>query len=192
MPKKKDGKSSKKGAPKDWGATARETWVNIEVRNSKWASMRFTSLMRTTETLETVRRLIVDQHQVSLDAGMRMYLGAECDPDCEFQPSDFMLRLEELEMVGGSKNDRIRNIVTYEHAPFASALQLPPLAIPIPVASLPRGMSTNIPRGMVTAAMLVNGAARPDSAVKGEEGDGGDEEGGDGDEGSEGGDEEGD
>jgi hypothetical protein len=133
--------------------------------------MRFTSLMSTTETLETVRRLIVDQHQVCIDAGMRLYLGAACDPDCEFQPSDYMLRLEELKMVGGARNDRVTNIVTYEHAPFTSALRLPPLAIPMPVTSLPRGMSTSIPRGMTTAAMLANGAARPD-AVKGEGGDG--------------------
>ena len=153
MPKK----GSKKAGPKDWGKVQRENWVNVEVRNSKWASMRFTSLMRTTETLETVRRLIIDQHQVSIDEGLRMYLGTECVPECEFQSSDFRLRLQELGMIGGSKNDKVVNVITYQYAPFESALRLPPLAIPTSVATLAKGMSTNIPRGVATAAMFVNG-----------------------------------
>jgi len=175
MPKKKVSKKRKAPA-KDWGATDRVTWVFVEIRNHKWTSMRSTTVMRTTETLETVRRLIVDQHKVPGGADLRLFLGVGTDPECEFEHADFGLRLEELKMTGGSLNDRVVAIVTYQHAPFDSALRLPPLAMAIPVAALPQGMSTHIPRGIVTAAMLAAGVER--TGTVGTEGD----EGGDADE----------
>ena len=63
MPKKAK-KGSKKGSKGgfDWATADREKWAHVEVRNNRWCTMRFTALLNTTETLETVRRLIVDRH----------------------------------------------------------------------------------------------------------------------------------
>lgn len=61
MPKKggkKGGKKGKKG-PTDWGEMPREKWVEVEVRNGAWTSMRFIERLSTTTKIVRALNLIV-------------------------------------------------------------------------------------------------------------------------------------
>merc|ERR1712187_892683 len=100
---------------KDWGDIPREKFVYLEVRNSAWASMRFTQLLATSVPLEVVRQLIITQHNVVGNQGLRLFLGEAYTAENEFKPEDFTMKLEELKIAGGSKNDHVRQVVTYEH-----------------------------------------------------------------------------
>ena len=69
--------------------------------------------------------MIIERHSIVGTHGLRLFLGEECTAQNEFKPEDFFVSLEELSMTGGSKNDQIKYIITYEHAPFSSILNLP-------------------------------------------------------------------
>ena len=63
--------------------------------------------------------------EAEVGVNFRLFLGEGCDDDALFEPSDYAMSLAELQIVGGSKNDGVRQVVTYEHAPFESILGLP-------------------------------------------------------------------
>ena len=46
----------------EWGEIPRELFVNLEVRNSAWQSMRFVECVSTAQPLDAVRALIVAKH----------------------------------------------------------------------------------------------------------------------------------
>mmetsp|Transcript_39454 Transcript_39454/g.65433 ORF Transcript_39454/g.65433 Transcript_39454/m.65433 type:complete len:180 (+) Transcript_39454:40-579(+) len=126
-PKKRKGKGRKKSPKKnvDWGSVQRELFAYLEIRNSAWASMRFTQLISTSQPMEAVRKLIIERHQVVASLGLRLFLGEECTSHNEFKPEDFGLPLEELGVHGGSQNDHVHRVITYEYTPFRSILNIP-------------------------------------------------------------------
>jgi hypothetical protein len=126
--RKSSGKVSTKNI--DWMTLQTEQFVYVEVRNSVWQSMRFTQLMSTSMPLECVRQLIVDRHKVTDVDGLRLFLGEAVVKELEFKEEDYGVPLKELKINGSSKNDHVRQIVTYEYAPFKSVLQLPRLDEP--------------------------------------------------------------
>jgi len=58
---KKGGKKGKKG-PVDWGAQQIERYVEVEVRNSAWQSLRFTQVLPTSTKLVRERHDHISRH----------------------------------------------------------------------------------------------------------------------------------
>eukprot|EP00965_Chrysotila_dentata_P216813 6189592-Pleurochrysis_carterae.AAC.2 len=157
--KKKGGKKKKLAKAVDWGAMPHERFVYIEVgsprcccdfehadmstknklfllgcvqvRNSAWASMRFTVEVSSLQPLETVRQIIIDRHAAVSSQGLRLFLGEECTPENEFKAEDYSLPLEELNIQGGSKNDHFEQVITYEHTPFSKSILNIPRGLPM-------------------------------------------------------------
>ena len=120
--KKGGGKKGKKG-PIDWGAQPRETYVDLEVRNSTWQSMRFTQRMPTSSKIEAVVQLIVDKHRVAGMHGLQLYLGEELDEASLLRPEEYGLSLKDVKCAGGSINDHVLQVLTYDYAPHQSSEQ---------------------------------------------------------------------
>ena len=68
------------------------------------------------------------------------------------------LSLAELQIVGGSKNDGVRQVVTYEYAPFESILGLPRSGSVAPPSG-PRTSLSYQPSNPEAAAAAVKAAA---------------------------------
>ena len=124
MPKK--GGKGKKKKEDEWGSIPREQWITLEVKNSAWQTMRFLELMSTKEPLEAVRAVIIAKHRLGGEAGLRLFRGDGVDEENLFKSSDYAMSLDDLKIVGGSKNDTmLRQVITYDYAPFQSILNLP-------------------------------------------------------------------
>ena len=119
MPKKGGGKKGKKGkkGPEDWGALPRDRWVMLEVRNSLWQSLRFTHLMKTSENIHTLVDLIRARHNIASVSDLNLYLGEGADEAAQLRPEEYGLSLADVKVPGGSVNDHILQVVTYEYAP---------------------------------------------------------------------------
>ena len=118
----KKGKGKGKKGPVDWGAQPRETYVDLELRNSCWQSMRFTKRLPTSTKLSEVVQLIVDRHEVthtdpSRDplGALSLYLGEEVDPDTVIRPEEYGLSLKDIKVAGGSINDHVVSVITYDY-----------------------------------------------------------------------------
>ena len=104
--------------------------------------MRFSQMISTSEPLDRVRQLIMDNHSVVSSQGLRLFLGTECADENLLKPDDYSLSLTDLSIAGGSPNDHVEQIITYEYAPFApykgSEGKMGVLALPrgIPLAPL--------------------------------------------------------
>ena len=157
---KKGGKKKKKEP--EWGEIPRELFVNLEVRNSAWQSMRFVECVSTAQPLDAVRALIVAKHiaprEAEVGVNFRLFRGAGCDDDALFEPSDYAMSLAELQIVGGSKNDGVHQVVTYEYAPFESILGLPRSGLVAPPLSPGTSLSYR-PSNPEAAAAAVKAAA---------------------------------
>ena len=157
---KKGGKKKKKEP--EWGEIPRELFVNLEVRNSAWQSMRFVECVSTAQPLDAVRALIVAKHiaprEAEVGVNFRLFRGEGCDDDALFEPSDYALSLAELQIVGGSKNDGVRQVVTYEYAPFESILGLPRSGLVAPPL-MPGTSLSYKPSNAEAAAAAVKAAA---------------------------------
>ena len=94
--------------------------------------MRFTQMLPVSEPLEAVRQLIVERHKVASSQGLQLYLGEECIEQNEFKPEDYSVSLQELSVEGGSQNDAVRQVITYEHAPFSASILQVPRNLPLP------------------------------------------------------------
>ncbi|KAL1530227.1 hypothetical protein AB1Y20_001142 [Prymnesium parvum] len=126
-------KKKAKKKEEDWGALEKVEYVTLEIRNSDWASMRFMHLAATTMTLDSVRKLIMEEHSVPSAAGLRLFMGAGVSEESLLKPEDFNLSLDQLSITGGSKNDNILQVITYEYQPFKSILNVPRFARPTPL-----------------------------------------------------------
>ena len=150
----KKGGSAKSSSKVDWATVPREQFVYLEVRararrdapsrprpsrptatracaarpqvcNSMWASMRFTQLLPTSAPLELVRQLIIERHRVVAVEDLRLFLGEAAKAEAEFRQEEYMLKLSDLHVPGGSKNDHVKATITYDYPHFKSMLQLP-------------------------------------------------------------------
>ena len=98
------GKKGKKG-PEDWGKLEIEKYVLLEVRNSVWQSMRFTTRLPTSTKIKAVVALIMDRHRVASAQGMSLYLGEQVDETALLRPEEYGLALKDVKVPGGSIND---------------------------------------------------------------------------------------
>ena len=99
-----------------------------QVRNAEWQSMRFSQLLSTSEPLDRVRQLIMDNHSVVSSQGLKLFLGTECEDENLLRPEDYGLTLSDLSVAGGSPNDHVAQVITYQYAPYKgshSILNLP-------------------------------------------------------------------
>ena len=75
--KKGGGKKGKKG-PVDWGAQQMERYVEVEVRNSAWQSLRFTQMLPTSTKLVSaflmLTKLSCSQHRRETPKCLLVYL----------------------------------------------------------------------------------------------------------------------
>lgn len=154
MPKKGGkgkGKKGKKG-PVDWAEQNLEKFVELEVRNSVWASMRFTVRMSTKSKIvrrklefgspgscdhsltslsspprgvallqDSIVKLIMDRHRIAGLHGLNLYLGEAVDEAALLRPEEYWLSLKEIKVDGGSLNDHVVQVVTYDYAPHRTA-----------------------------------------------------------------------
>lgn len=128
--KKKGGKKKKE---EDWGLITKEKYVMLEIRNADWQSMRFAQLVAVSRPLDSVRQMIMEEHQVPSAAGLRLFLGAETSEENLLKTEDYSLSLAELSINGGAKNDHVEQVITYDYGPFKSILNLPRGTRPAPL-----------------------------------------------------------
>jgi len=126
MPKKGGKKGGKKKEVQDWGLLRRDCHVLLEVRNRHWQSLRFEKMMKVWDTLEQVRGVLVEEHKLASSSELKLYVGEACVEEALVMPDDYALTLEEMRVTGGSENDRVRQVITYEYKPYEeSILNLP-------------------------------------------------------------------
>ena len=194
---KKGGKKGKKG-PVDWGAQQIERYVEVEVRNSAWQSLRFTQVLPTSTKLVRERHdhisrndhhraprpvthlsthalshyrhfsllfsplltsahplllwppqgkivdLIIERHQVSGVRGLNLYLGEAIDEISLLSPAEYGLSLADVKFPGGSLNDHVLQVVTYDYVPHKGGETE---AAPGAMAARSYGV-LNLPRGV--------------------------------------------
>ena len=120
MPKKgggkKGGKKGKKG-PEDWGTLPRPKFVELDVRNSEWRTMRFTVRLPTSTKIKHIVEMIVERHRVAGASGLQLYLGEDIDETNLLRPDEYGLAIGDVKVQGGSINDHVLQVVTYEYAP---------------------------------------------------------------------------
>lgn len=74
-------------------------------------------------------QLIIEQHKLAGRHGLALYLGAATDAEKLLRPEDdYGLSLASLKVPGGSLNDHVTQIVTYEYKAHqtATASSMPP------------------------------------------------------------------
>ena len=73
-------------------------------------------------TLSPVRQnelisLIVDKHQVVGSHGLNLYLGEQVEEASMLRPEEYGLSLADVKCPGGSINDHVLQVVTYDYLP---------------------------------------------------------------------------
>ena len=148
MPKKGGGKKGKKGkkGPEDWGTKIMEKYVEVEVRNSVWQTLRFTQRLPTSTRIVRDRRaasfepvpflsaafvrvrpqkvlvdMIIEQHKVAGMHGLSLYLGEGMSEDSLLKPEEYGLSLADVRCPGGSMNDHVLQVVTYDYGPHRTS-----------------------------------------------------------------------
>jgi hypothetical protein len=155
MPKKGGGKKGKKGkkGPVDWAQLGQEKYVDVEVRNSVWQSLRFTQRLpvstkivraahsrhsswavdASTESMtgsrpslaacaqEQLVKLVIERHQVAGMHGLSLYLGESVEEASLLRPEEYGLSLGDVKCPGGSINDHVLQVVTYDYQPHRTA-----------------------------------------------------------------------
>ena len=66
-------------------------------------------------------KLIIDRHQVAGMQGLNLYIGEECVEESLLRPEEYGLSLADVKCSGGSINDHVRQVLTYDYAPHRSA-----------------------------------------------------------------------
>ena len=83
-------------------------------------------MMKVWDTLEQVRGVLVEEHKLASSSELKLYVGEACVEEALVMPDDYALTLEEMRVTGGSENDRVRQVITYEYKPYEeSILNLP-------------------------------------------------------------------
>ena len=62
-------------------------------------------------------KLIIDKHKVAGMTGLTLYLGETADESSLLRPEEYGLSLADVKCPGGSINDHVLQVVTYEYAP---------------------------------------------------------------------------
>jgi len=118
MGKKGKGKGGKKKKePEDFAKKQVEKYVTVEIRNSIWQTMRFTQRVKTTSTIQTLINLIMARHNIAGTYGLTLYIGEKMDESSLLQPQEYDKMLAEVNVYGGSINDNVLQVVTYEYMP---------------------------------------------------------------------------
>eukprot|EP00908_Phaeocystis_cordata_P007794 Transcript_1847.p3 GENE.Transcript_1847~~Transcript_1847.p3 ORF type:complete len:140 (+),score=76.76 Transcript_1847:148-567(+) len=133
MPKKGGKKGKGKKKEEDWGTIAREQYVTIEMRNSKWQSMRFKNVLAISEPIDLLRQMVIDEHRLGGSQGLKLFLGELNTDDALIKPEDYTQPISSLQVPCGTKNDQIIQVVTYSYEPFASILNIPREVTPAPM-----------------------------------------------------------
>ena len=88
--------------------------------------MRFTLFGLSTSTPGAhVVQEIIDRHIVASYDALRIYIGAELDDTKAIKPDEYDMPLRAWGIDGGSKNDHVSCVITYEYEPFKSVVHVP-------------------------------------------------------------------
>lgn len=130
MPAKKKatgGKKKKKksdAAKEDVKAPPPTKYVNVEICNATWKSMRFTTRMSVDEPVSKIVQQLQARHSVGIK-GLRLYLGEEVVTE-KLIDIELKQTLNDIGIIGGSPIfDSFRQVITYDYPPFRSVLNLP-------------------------------------------------------------------
>ena len=66
-------------------------------------------------------KLIIDKHKVAGMTGLTLYLGETADESSLLRPEEYGLSLADVKCPGGSINDHVLQVLTYEYAPHRTA-----------------------------------------------------------------------
>ena len=86
-----------------------------------WQTLRFTTRLSTNAKVETLVNLIMEQHKVAGRQGLSLYLGDAVDESAILRPEEWGLSLADVRVVGGSLNDHVTQVVTYDCAAHRTA-----------------------------------------------------------------------
>ena len=95
----------------------RPKFVELEVRNSEWQTMRFNVRLPVSTKIKSVVEMIVSRHRVAGTQGLSIYIGDEIDDAALVRPDEWGLAIGDVKVQGGSINDHVLQVVTYEYAP---------------------------------------------------------------------------
>ena len=62
-------------------------------------------------------KLIIEKHQVAGAQGLTLYLGDAVEETNMLRPEEYGLSLKDVKCPGGSINDHVLQVVTYDYAP---------------------------------------------------------------------------
>ena len=73
-------------------------------------------------------KLIMDRHRIAGTHGLSLYLGELVDEAAILRPEEYHLSLAEVKVTGGSINDHVLQVITYDYRPHrtADAETMPP------------------------------------------------------------------
>lgn len=123
-PKKKAGKKKKKNADSAAPKEPAKEYVQLEVSNCVWRSMRLSLTMSTDEPISNVIAALQKFHHVGTKS-LKLYVGSAVE---DSQQIDLAANptLKAIGIVGGSPIfDGFRAAITYDFLPFRSVLNLP-------------------------------------------------------------------
>ena len=66
-------------------------------------------------------KLIIEQHKIAGMHGLSLYLGDAVDESALLRPEEYGLSLADVKCPGGSLNDHVLQVVTYDYAPHRTA-----------------------------------------------------------------------
>ena len=68
--------------------------------------------------IKNVVEMIVERHRVASVSGLHLYLGEECTETSLLRPDEYGLAIGDVKVQGGSINDHVLQVMTYEYAPY--------------------------------------------------------------------------
>ena len=63
----------------------------------------------------------MDRHRIAGLNGLSLYLGEVVDESALLRPDEYNLSLADVKVTGGSQNDNVLQVVTYDYAPHRTA-----------------------------------------------------------------------
>lgn len=66
-------------------------------------------------------KLIIEKHKVAGMSGLTLYLGETTDESYLLRPEEYELALADVKCPGGSINDHVLQVLTYDYAPHRTA-----------------------------------------------------------------------
>ena len=77
---------------------------------------------------ESLVSLIIEKHKVAGNNGLSLFIGEDMDETKRVRPEEYSLSLADVKVIGGSRNDAVLQVLTYDYAPHrtADAGSIPP------------------------------------------------------------------